>query len=231
MATDSNRTFTLASRASKLAQIQTNAVTETLRALFPDGHFTTSFMTSIADRNPDVTLTALGGTNGGKSLWTSDLEASLLSGKVDLLVHCYKDMPTTLPEGCMIGAVLPREDPVDCLVVKQGETWTSFDELPEGSVVGTGSVRRGAQLRRKWPNLKVVDMVRSTYMHSSYVCLNRAAGQLVRLPPSHLRSLMALIMIYNAGTPDSQSSTRPRAPAPRSSSRKQEWCASASPHG
>ncbi|KAJ7603659.1 porphobilinogen deaminase, dipyromethane cofactor binding domain-containing protein, partial [Roridomyces roridus] len=150
------RTFTLASRASALAQVQTNGVAETLRALFPEATFTTSFMTSVADRNPDATLASLGTAKEGKALWTSDLEAALVGGQADLLVHCLKDVPTTLPEGCEIAAVLERADPVDSFVVKSGEKWMSLDELPEGSVVGTGSVRRGAQLRRGWPKLKVL---------------------------------------------------------------------------
>ncbi|KAJ7639489.1 porphobilinogen deaminase, dipyromethane cofactor binding domain-containing protein, partial [Roridomyces roridus] len=150
------RTFTLASRASALAQVQTNGVAETLRALFPEATFTTSFMTSVADRNPDATLASLGTAKEGKALWTSDLEAALVEGQADLLVHCLKDVPTTLPEGCEIAAVLERADPVDSFVVKSGEGWMSLDELPEGSVVGTGSVRRSAQLRRGWPKLKVL---------------------------------------------------------------------------
>ena len=71
-----------------------------------------------------------------------------------------KDVPTVLPAGCEIGAVLEREDPVDCLVVKEGVKWRGLGELPEGSVVGTSSVRRVAQLKRLFPGLAFMDVVR-----------------------------------------------------------------------
>lgn len=78
---------------------------------------------------------------------------------VDMLVHSFKDVPTVLPEGFVIGAILKREDPVDSLVVKKGETWKTLEDLPDGSVVGTSSVRRVAQLRRNFPKLKFLDVV------------------------------------------------------------------------
>ncbi|KAJ7630416.1 porphobilinogen deaminase, dipyromethane cofactor binding domain-containing protein [Roridomyces roridus] len=155
----SPRTFTLASRASQLAQIQTNIVVANLEALFPPSdesspRFATSFMTTAGDRNQSQALYLL----GGKALWTKDLEVALKDGSVDMLVHSLKDVPTVLPEGCMIGAILEREDPVDSLVVKAGKDWKSLEELPAGSVVGTSSVRRVAQLRRKFPGLKFLDV-------------------------------------------------------------------------
>jgi hydroxymethylbilane synthase len=149
------RAFTLASRASKLAQIQTNAVREQLAAAHPHTSFATSFMSTEGDRNKIDALYVL----GGKSLWTKDLEVALLEGAVDMLVHCLKDMPTELPPGCDIGAILEREDPVDSLIVKPGLGYKSLDELPAGSVVGTSSVRRVAQLRRAYPNMTFLDLV------------------------------------------------------------------------
>ncbi|KAF7356722.1 hypothetical protein MVEN_01007100 [Mycena venus] len=152
------RTFTLASRPSQLAQVQTNTVKASLETLYPPSEsslrFTTSFLSSAGDRNKSQALYLL----GGKALWTKDLEVALKDGSVDILVHCLKDMPTMLPDGCVIGAILEREDPVDSLVVKAGKEWKSLDELPAGSVVGTGSVRRVAQLRRKFPHLKFLDV-------------------------------------------------------------------------
>ncbi|KAJ7102499.1 porphobilinogen deaminase, dipyromethane cofactor binding domain-containing protein [Mycena belliarum] len=153
------RTFILASRASQLAQIQTNSVTAELEAKFPpeaetSPRFATSFMTTAGDRNQSQALYLL----GGKALWTKDLEVALKEGKVDMLVHSLKDVPTTLPDGCMLGAILEREDPVDSLVVKAGKDWKSLEELPAGSVVGTSSVRRVAQLRRNFPQFKFLDV-------------------------------------------------------------------------
>ena len=82
--------------------------------------------------------------------------------RVDMLVHSCKDVPTTLPDGCTIGAILEREDPVDSLVVKQSlrDKYKSLDDLPSGSVVGTSSIRRVAQLRRLYPGLVFNDVVR-----------------------------------------------------------------------
>jgi hydroxymethylbilane synthase len=150
------RAFVLASRASKLAQIQTNIVRDGLEAAFPSLSFGTSFMTTEGDKNQSQALYLL----GGKALWTKELEVALKENVVDMLVHSLKDVPTTLPEGCEIGAILEREDPVDSLVVKQGLLYKSLEEFPEGSVVGTSSVRRVAQLRKSFPGLVFLDVVR-----------------------------------------------------------------------
>jgi len=154
------RTFTLASRASQLAQIQTSIILEALQVLFsPDDNlspkFATSFMSTAGDKNQSQALYLL----GGKALWTKELEVALKDGEVDMLVHSLKDVPTTLPQGCIIAAILERENPVDSLVVKKGERWTTLDDLPEGSVIGTSSVRRVAQLKRKYTHLKFLDVV------------------------------------------------------------------------
>ncbi|KAI0043877.1 porphobilinogen deaminase [Auriscalpium vulgare] len=156
---DATRTFVLASRASALAQIQTNIVLDALRAAFPARAFDTSFMSTQGDKNQAQALYIL----GGKSLWTKELEVALLDGTVDMLVHSLKDVPTTLPPGCVLGAILEREDPVDSLVVKQGlevdgKAVLALEDLPHGAVVGTSSVRRVAQLKRKFPHLVFKDV-------------------------------------------------------------------------
>lgn len=148
------RTFILASRASKLAQIQTNIVRDALQAAFPSLSFDTSFMSTEGDKNQSQALYLL----GGKALWTKELEVALKDGTVDMLVHSLKDVPTILPDGCEIGAILEREDAVDSLVVKQGLPYRNLDDLPDGSVIGTSSVRRVAQLRRTFPRLQFMDV-------------------------------------------------------------------------
>lgn len=183
-------TYTLASRASQLAQIQTFGVRDTLAAAFPatpahSYEFETSFMRTAGDKNQTQALYVIGGgTSGGKSLWTDELEAALLrppqsagevttsedgesTARVDMLVHCLKDMPTSLPEGCELGAILEREDPVDSLVVKEGLPYKSLDDLPDGSVVGTSSIRRVAQLRRHYPKLQFQDVVSNSLLFIS----------------------------------------------------------------
>jgi hydroxymethylbilane synthase len=91
---------------------------------------------------------------GGKGLFTEELEQRLLAGMIDLAVHSLKDLPTDLPEGLTLGAVTRREDPRDVLVSRAG----GFDELPAGARVGTGSLRRRAQLLRRRPDLTVLDI-------------------------------------------------------------------------
>ncbi|KAI0668713.1 porphobilinogen deaminase [Trametes maxima] len=150
----SPRKFTLASRSSELAQIQTNSVRDALAALHPDIPFDTSFMTTGGDHNQSQALYLL----GGKALWTKELEVAMREGAVDMLVHCLKDVPTALPDGCEIAGVLERADPVDSLIVRKGATWKSLEELPAGSVVGTSSVRRVAQLKRLFPKLVFKDV-------------------------------------------------------------------------
>jgi porphobilinogen deaminase len=112
-------------------------------------------MATAGDKNQSQALYLL----GGKALWTKELEVALKEHQVDMLIHSLKDVPTTLPNGCILGAILEREDPVDSLVVKQGEKWKTVEDLPAGSVVGTSSVRRVAQLKRKFPRLKFLDVV------------------------------------------------------------------------
>ncbi|KAG2070638.1 porphobilinogen deaminase [Suillus decipiens] len=154
MSSSSRSSFVLASRASKLAQIQTNIVRDDLETAFPALSFGTSFMTTEGDKNQSQALYLL----GGKALWTKELEVALKENEVDMLVHSLKDVPTTLPQGCEIGAILERENPVDSLVVKQGLPYKTLQDLPEGSVVGTSSVRRVAQLRRSFPGLVFLDV-------------------------------------------------------------------------
>lgn len=113
-------------------------------------------MTTQGDKNQSQALYLL----GGKALWTKELEVGLLDGSIDLIVHSLKDVPTVLPEGCELGAILQREDPRDALVVKKGLEWTRLEDIPKGSVIGTSSVRRVALLKRAFPHLEFKDVVR-----------------------------------------------------------------------
>lgn len=156
MASESERTFTIASRASKLAQIQTNSVLDSFHSLYPPSastfpKFQTRFSTNEA---ADVDKSSAIYLMGGKALWTQGLEVSLIDKDVDILVHCLKDVPTILPEGCIIAGVLERENPVDALLINPRSTAKTISDLPSGSVIGTGSVRRVAQLQRQFPHLK-----------------------------------------------------------------------------
>ena len=98
---------------------------------------------TTGDRVVDRPLAEL----GGKGLFCKEIETALLAGRIDLAVHSMKDLPTWLPEGLVIGAVLPREDPRDVLIAQAPAT---IADLPEAAVIGTVSVRRRAQLRVSW---------------------------------------------------------------------------------
>jgi hydroxymethylbilane synthase len=90
---------------------------------------------------------------GGKGLFTKELEEALLSEEIDLAVHSMKDVPTALPKGLAIGAILPRGDPRDVFVSQRAQT---LEALPKGARVGTSSVRRTAQVRRARPDVETV---------------------------------------------------------------------------
>jgi hydroxymethylbilane synthase len=149
------RTFTLASRPSKLAVVQTELVLTALHNQHPHIDLKTRYISSAGDKNQTDALYLM----GGKSVWTEELEAALIDGSVDLVVHSLKDVPTTLPAGMEIGAILEREDPVDGLVMKDSLPFKTLGDLPDGSVIGTSSLRRVAQLRRAHPRLKYIDVV------------------------------------------------------------------------
>lgn len=91
---------------------------------------------------------------GGKGLFTKEIEEALLSGAIDIAVHSMKDMPTVLPDGLEISTLLEREDVRDAFI---SHKYSSIDELPEGAVVGSSSLRRRAQLAAVRPDLKLVE--------------------------------------------------------------------------
>jgi hydroxymethylbilane synthase len=95
------------------------------------------------------------GQLGGRGVFTKEIERALLDGEVDLAVHSLKDLPTDLPAGLALGAVGPREDPRDALVARSA---ASFEALPEGARVGTGSLRRRGMLLHARPDLRMQDL-------------------------------------------------------------------------
>lgn len=92
---------------------------------------------------------------GGKGLFVKEIEEALLRGDVDLAVHSAKDLPASIPEGLTLMAFPEREDPRDALITKNGKR---FSEIPPGGKVGTGSLRRKAQLLNLRPDLEVVPL-------------------------------------------------------------------------
>ncbi|PGH26983.1 porphobilinogen deaminase [Polytolypa hystricis UAMH7299] len=147
-------TFTIGTRKSRLALLQTDLVLTALKAAWPEYDFNIHTKETAGDLNTVIPLREF----ASKNLWTEELEQLLDEKQIDLVVHSLKDVPTQLPPSCILGAVMEREDPRDVLVVKKGLPYKSISEIPAGSVVGTSSVRRTAQLARHYPQLKVLDV-------------------------------------------------------------------------
>src|SRR5262245_58520559 len=90
---------------------------------------------------------------GGKGLFTKEIEEALLGGRIDIAVHSAKDMPTVLPDGLMLAACLPREDVRDAFISRKA---ARLQDLPQGAVVGTASLRRQALVKRLRPDISTV---------------------------------------------------------------------------
>lgn len=142
------RRVVVGTRGSELALKQTGIVIRALEQQWPGCRFEVKRIKTTGDKIRDVALAKI----GDKGLFTKELEIALLEGKIDLAVHSMKDLPTLLPEGLVVGAVLAREYPEDALISLSG---TTLDSLPPGARVGTSSLRRQAQLRHYRPDLQV----------------------------------------------------------------------------
>jgi hydroxymethylbilane synthase len=133
---------------SRLAQVQTEMALAAMSGARPDARFEVTGVTTVGDRDRTVAITAL-----GDGVFTNELEASLLDGTIDLAIHSLKDLPTALPDGLCLAAVLTREDPRDALVSRDDK---SLADLPPGARIGTSSPRRAAQLLARRPDLEIV---------------------------------------------------------------------------
>lgn len=142
----------IGTRASKLAIAQSEEVKRRLLAAYPamrPDQFEIVPMTTTGDAIQDKTLNEI----GGKGLFTKEIEDALLADKVDIAVHSMKDMPTQLPDGLEIPCLLEREDPRDAFI---SNNFTGVDGLPLYAVVGTASLRRGAQIKAYRPDLEII---------------------------------------------------------------------------
>jgi len=148
----------IATRRSPLALVQARLVQSLLAgacgldAKDAEAAFPILGLVSTGDRIQDRTLLEA----GGKGLFTKEIDEAQLSGEAAFAVHSMKDVPTELPDGLILGAILEREDPRDMLLARGGET--RLADLPEGAVIGTASLRRQAQLLYARPDLKVIPL-------------------------------------------------------------------------
>ena len=159
------RPLVLGTRGSALALAQTTLV----RAALVGGAAVTASETreikTTGDRRQDLSLTAVGGdghgyiAGGGEridpGLFTRELEGALLAGEIDVAVHSLKDLPTVMPAGLVLAAVLPRADVADVLVLKDA---AGFTDLPAGATLATSSLRRQFQLQHHRPDLRVSEV-------------------------------------------------------------------------
>lgn len=143
----------LGTRGSPLALIQANLVRGTLAAAHADlaapDAIEIRVIRTTGDKVQDRSLAEI----GGKGLFTKEIEEALLSSEIDIAVHSAKDMPTALPQGLHLAAVLEREDPRDVLFAR--DVGAGIDTLPRGARFGTASLRRAAQLLNRRPDLVV----------------------------------------------------------------------------
>jgi hydroxymethylbilane synthase len=147
-----DRKLLIGTRGSPLALWQAGHVRALLIAAhcLGDDAVALSVITTSGDRIRDKPLRDF----GGKGLFTKEIDEALLESAVDLAVHSMKDLPTELPQGIVIAAVLPRSDVRDAFISAKGE---SLAALRPGAVVGSSSLRRQAQVKRLRSDLEVID--------------------------------------------------------------------------
>lgn len=141
----------IATRTSPLAMWQAEHVARLLKEAHPGLEVEMVGMVTRGDIILDSPLSKI----GGKGLFVKELEVGMLEGKADIAVHSMKDVPMEFPEGLHLPIIMEREDPRDAFVSNNFQT---LEDLPEGAIVGTSSLRRQAQVRAKFPHLKIKDL-------------------------------------------------------------------------
>ena len=178
------RTIRIATRESRLALWQAEHVAALLARAHPGLTVELTPMTTKGDQILDTTLAKI----GGKGLFIKELETAMLEDRADIAVHSMKDVPADMPEGFEIVTVLEREDPRDALV---SANYLAIDQIPAGSIVGTSSLRRQAQLQHARPDLKVepvrgnVETRLRKLDHGNFSAILLAAAGLKRLGLEH----------------------------------------------
>lgn len=170
----------IASRESPLAMWQAMHIQKRLQTLYPETTVEILGMTTTGDQILDTPLAKV----GGKGLFVKELEMALADGRADLAVHSMKDVPMNLPEGFLIAATGEREDPRDAFV---SNDFSSLEDLPAGSIVGTSSLRRQSQLQARFPHLKIESLRGNLQTRlrkldeGQYAAIILAAAGLIRL--------------------------------------------------
>ena len=170
----------IASRESALAMWQAKHIQACLQALYPSCDVQILGMTTTGDQILDAPLSRI----GGKGLFVKELEIALADGSADLAVHSMKDVPMNLPEGFLMVATGQREDARDAFVSNK---FDSLENLPQGSIVGTSSLRRQSQLQHRFPHLNIESLRGNVQTRlrkldeGQYAAIILAAAGLIRL--------------------------------------------------
>ncbi|MEW6666776.1 MAG: hydroxymethylbilane synthase [Thermodesulfobacteriota bacterium] len=151
MSPENSMILRIGTRGSKLALTQSTWVKERIESAHPDLTVTLTRIQTTGDKVLDSSLSRI----GGKGLFVKEIEEALLRNEVDLAVHSMKDVPGDLPGDLDLSAYPEREDPRDALVTTDAR---SLSDLPGGSAVGTGSLRRSSQLLHIRPDLRIVPL-------------------------------------------------------------------------
>ena len=144
--------LTIGTRGSSLALAQTYWVRNEILARFPEAGITVKIIRTSADQDTKTSIRS-GSATG---VFVKEIEEALAAGEIDLAVHSMKDLPTRIPEALEIGAIPAREDARDALVTRA--RYHTIDQIPQGAVIGTGSVRRQAQILALRPDLTTRDI-------------------------------------------------------------------------
>lgn len=183
-----SRTIRIATRKSALALWQAEFVKSALVDAHPGLQVELVPMVTKGDKILDTPLAKV----GGKGLFIKELEIAMQNGDADIAVHSMKDVPVEFPEGFGLHAICKREDPRDAFVSNK---YTALDDLPQGSVVGTSSLRRQCQIRHRRPDLEIKDLRGNVNTRLSkldageYDAIILAAAGLIRLEmPERIRS-------------------------------------------
>ena len=143
--------FRIGTRGSALALAQATLVQQQIQEHHRSVTVDLQIIKTTGDKIQDVPLAKI----GGKGLFTKEIEMAIAAGEVDLGVHSIKDVPTEVPPGLVIGITTRREDPRDAFISRK---YPSFKVIPSGGRIGTGSLRRRAQLMHLRPDLEIVPL-------------------------------------------------------------------------
>jgi hydroxymethylbilane synthase len=177
-------TLRIATRTSPLALWQAEHVASRLQEIHPGLRIEMVGMVTRGDKILDSPLSKI----GGKGLFVKELELGMLEGTADIAVHSMKDVPMEFPEGLHLPIIMQREDPRDAFV---SNTYKTLDELPDGAIVGTSSLRRQTQIRARFPHLQIKDLRGNVNTRLSkldqgeYDAIILAAAGLIRLDFPH----------------------------------------------